>query len=71
MAGDPKFSLRIRGENFRSGLQVELNGRAVPADKIRHVSRTLLKLIVPTGFFQDAGKLAVIVRNPEPGASAA
>ena len=64
VAGDPKFLLRIRGENFREGLQVEMNGKAVPPDRVRHVGRSLIKLIVPTGFFQESGKLRVIVRNP-------
>ncbi|HVG21942.1 MAG TPA: IPT/TIG domain-containing protein, partial [Blastocatellia bacterium] len=63
VAGDPKFALRIRGDNFRDGLQVEINGTAVPGDRIRHVGRSLIKLIVPPGFFQESGKLRVMVRN--------
>jgi outer membrane protein assembly factor BamB len=64
VAGDARFALRIRGENFRNGAEVEMNGRVVPADRIRHVGRTLIKLIVPSGFFQESGTLRVIVRNP-------
>ena len=64
VAGDPRFALSIRGENFRNGAEVELNGRPVPADQIRHVGRTLIRLIVPPDFFQESGTLRVIVRNP-------
>jgi outer membrane protein assembly factor BamB len=64
VAGDTKFALRIKGDNFRKGLQVEMNGKAVPADSIRHVGRSLVKLTVPGGFFQESGKLRVMVRNP-------
>jgi hypothetical protein len=64
VAGDPKFVLRVRGDNFRSGSQVEMNGRLIPGDRILHTGRSLIKLVVPSEFFQDSGKLRLIVRNP-------
>jgi hypothetical protein len=71
VAGDSKFSLRIKGENFRADAKVEMNGREVPSDRTRHLGRTLIKLVVPATFFQESGKLRVIVRNPEGGVSEA
>lgn len=70
VAGDPKFELRIKGENFRPGSQVELNSEVISADRTRHSGRSLIRLVVPQRLFQEAGKLRVIVRNPEPGGAA-
>ncbi|HJQ23167.1 MAG TPA: PQQ-binding-like beta-propeller repeat protein [Blastocatellia bacterium] len=69
VAGDGEFSLRIRGENFRSGATVEVNGEALPATVVHQAGRTLINVRVPRQFTQDAGKLAVTVRNPEGAAS--
>lgn len=63
VAGDRRFILRIRGENFREGARVEINGRTVPANKIIYIARRTIKLIVPGEFFQDVGKLSVVVRS--------
>jgi outer membrane protein assembly factor BamB len=69
VAGDERFTLRIRGENFREGAEVLINGQVVAAKRVLHVGRTLIKLVVPGDFFQDAGDLSVVVRNPSGGAS--
>ncbi|MEN3334280.1 MAG: hypothetical protein V7641_3645 [Blastocatellia bacterium] len=69
VAGDGDFNLRVRGENFRSGATVEINGEALPASAMRVTGRSTISLHVPRQFTQDAGKLAVIVRNPEGGVS--
>ena len=69
IAGDDRFTLRIRGENFREGAEVEINGQVVPAKRVLHVGRSLIKLIVPENLFQDAGDVAVVVRNPAGGES--
>jgi outer membrane protein assembly factor BamB len=69
VAGDRKFTLKIVGENFREGAQVDINGSTVPADRISYVTRKAIKLVVPDGFFQDAGKLMVVVRNSAGGES--
>jgi DNA-binding beta-propeller fold protein YncE len=65
VAGDGDFRLRIRGENFRSGATVEINGQALPTSAINFAGRSLLSVRVPKQFAQDAGQLAVVVRNPE------
>jgi hypothetical protein len=65
VAGDGDFSLRIRGENFRSGATVEINGAALPASVMRITGRSSISLRVPRQFTQDAGKLTIVVRNPE------
>jgi outer membrane protein assembly factor BamB len=65
VAGDGGFALRIRGENFRSGATVEINGEALPASVMHVTGRSTISVRVPKQFTQDAGKLAVVVRNPE------
>jgi hypothetical protein len=69
VAGDRRFVLRIIGDNFRDGAEVGINGSAIPAGRISNVTRKLIKLTVPDGFFQDAGKLKVVVRNSAGGES--
>lgn len=69
VAGGGKFGLRIIGENFRAGAKVEINGTEVPAGRVLNRTRNLIRLSVPGRFAQDAGKLAVVVRNPEGSAS--
>ena len=71
VAGDGAFGLRIRGTNFRNGATVEINGQALPASAFHLSGRSLINVRVPQQFTQDAGKLAVTVRNPEGAASAA
>ncbi|HXF40452.1 MAG TPA: IPT/TIG domain-containing protein [Blastocatellia bacterium] len=67
VAGDPKFSLRINGDNFREGAEVRING--VPSDRVFKVGKKLIKLVVNQALFQDAGKLSVVVRNITGGES--
>ena len=69
VAGDPKFVLRIKGDNFREGAEVRINGAVVSADRIFNVGKKLIKLVVTDTFFQDAGKLRVVVRNITGGES--
>jgi hypothetical protein len=63
VAGDRRFTLRIKGDNFRESAQVEINGAAVPANRITYVSRSAIKLVVPNELFQEAGKLKVVVSS--------
>jgi len=56
VAGDRGFTLKIRGDNFRKGAQVEINGSAVPVRQISYVSAKTIKLIVDGALFQDAGQ---------------
>jgi hypothetical protein len=69
VAGDRKFILKILGENFRDGAQVDINGKTVPAGRINYVTRKAIKLVVTDPLFQDAGKLVVVVRNSSGGES--
>ncbi|HKQ04183.1 MAG TPA: PQQ-binding-like beta-propeller repeat protein [Blastocatellia bacterium] len=69
VAGDGAFGLRIRGANFRNGAAVEINGQALPASAFHLTGRSLINVRVPQQFTQEAGKLAVTVRNPEGAAS--
>lgn len=69
VAGDGEISLRIRGENFRNGATVEVNGEALPNSVMHITGRSTINVRVPRQFTQDAGKLAIVVRNPEGAAS--
>ena len=71
VAGDGNFTLRVRGQNFRNGSQVEINGQPVSESAVHYEGRSSIRLVVPKSFFQDAGKLSVVVRNPEGNASEA
>lgn len=63
VAGDRRFTLKIKGDNFSEGSQVEINGALVPANRMVHSSRKAITVVVPDDLFQDAGKLKVVVRN--------
>jgi hypothetical protein len=63
VAGDHRFTLTIRGENFREGSQVAVNGSPIPANRIVSASRKAITLVVPGDLFQEAGKLRVVVRS--------
>jgi hypothetical protein len=65
VAGAGSFALRVRGDNFRSGARVEVNGKQVPPARVIRLSGSSLKVRVPGNFNQDAGALTVIVRNPD------
>ncbi len=69
VAGDVGFKLRIHGQNFRTGATVELNGVPLSADAVIAAGRASINVRVPKSFIQEAGKLAVVVRNPEGAAS--
>jgi hypothetical protein len=69
VAGDGSFKMKIEGENFRNGAGVEINGKAVPRSRVRRLGSRAIKLTVSSRFIQDAGKLSVVVRNPEGNAS--
>jgi hypothetical protein len=69
VAGDGRLSLRISGRNFREGVEVVLGGAAVPAERVRRVSPSLITLSVPPELTQERGTLPVLVRNPEGGVS--
>ncbi len=71
VAGTGDFNLLIKGQNFRNGSQVEVNGQPLPESAIRQTSRSTIKAVVPKSFFQDAGKLSVAVRNAEGSVSEA
>ena len=71
MAGGGDFNLLIKGQNFRNGSLVEVNGQPLPESAIRQTSRSTIKAVVPKSFFQDAGKLSVAVRNAEGSVSEA
>ena len=67
VAGSRSFGLRIAGNNFREGVQVELgvNGEVFTAVDVRRQGTRTLRLNVPTHIFQESGTLAVVVRNPD------
>ncbi len=65
LAGGPRFKLDIAGVNFRDGAEVEINGAAVPEHLIRRPRRGLIKAVIPARFVQNAGKLLVVVKNPD------
>ncbi len=63
VAGDGRFTLKITGDNFREGSQVEINGAVVPTIRVVSISRSAIKVAVPNELFQEAGKLKVVVRS--------
>ena len=71
VAGGGDFNLLIKGQNFRNGSQVEINGQPLPESAVRHTGRSTIKVVVPKSLFQDAGKLSVAVRNAEGSVSEA
>jgi hypothetical protein len=69
VAGGGRFGLRILGDNFREGAVVSLNGNDIPAARVLSRTRNLIRLSVSSKFVQEAGKVSVVVRNPEGDAS--
>ncbi|HSE98040.1 MAG TPA: hypothetical protein VLD57_07180 [Blastocatellia bacterium] len=67
VAGTSRFGLRVIGENFRQGAEVEINGQPVPANRVIRQSGRLIRASVPGRLFQNAGPLSILVRNPEEG----
>lgn len=67
VAGSQSFGLRIAGNNFREGAQVELrvNGEVFTAVQIQQRGSRAIRLTVPTHILQESGTLAVVVRNPD------
>ncbi|HXG91917.1 MAG TPA: IPT/TIG domain-containing protein [Blastocatellia bacterium] len=70
VAGDGGFSMMIRGENLRSDSQVTIGDRVIPDSRVHYINRSLLRVDVPRELYQDAGKLAVTVRDSVGNASA-
>lgn len=71
VAGDREFTLWIKGQNFRNGAQVEINGQQIAESAVRYEGRSAIRVVVPKNLFQDAGNLSVAVRNPEGNVSEA
>jgi hypothetical protein len=69
VAGDGSFSLRISGANFRSGASVEVNGSVLSASRVRRNGNKSIRVKIPAPLTEQAGKLAVVVRNSEGNAS--
>jgi len=69
VAGTRSFNLRIIGENFREGAKVEINGQGIPDHRVQKQGGNLIRLTVPSRFFQEAGELPVVVRNADGNAS--
>ena len=67
VAGMSQIGLRVFGENFRKGALLEINGEALPANRVIRQTGGLIRVTVPGRFFQNAGPLSVVVRNPEEG----
>jgi hypothetical protein len=67
VAGMSQIGLRVFGENFRQGAQIEINGQAVPVNRVIRQTGGLIRVTVPGRFFQNAGPLSVVVRNPQEG----
>ena len=67
VAGGRSFGLRISGYNFREGAQVDLkvNGDVFTAVELQRLGSKAISLTVPTHIFQESGRLAVVVRNPD------
>jgi hypothetical protein len=65
VAGDKRFLLKIVGDNFRPGAQVELslNGHNTTATRVQVKNKKTIKLRVGSNAFQDSGSMAVAVRN--------
>ena len=69
VAGDGSFNLRISGENFRGGATVLIDGSEMSASRVRRNGNKSIRVKVPRPLTEQAGKLAVVVRNPEGNAS--
>ena len=69
IAGAGRFILKIVGDNFRDGAQVTINGTVVATNRIVYATRKSIKLVVGDQFFQDAGRLRIVVRNTGGGES--
>jgi DNA-binding beta-propeller fold protein YncE len=71
VAGDKRFLLRIRGENFRPGATVELklNGQTFSPEAVRVRNRRLIRVNMKEKFYQEAGTMTVVVRNAAGGVS--
>jgi outer membrane protein assembly factor BamB len=63
VAGDRSFKLRVKGENFREGIRLEINGEAIPVSLTRRYNDKLMTATVPGRFAQEAKSLSVVVRN--------
>ncbi len=69
VAGAGGFKLRIAGENFRRGATVEINGTPISSSRVLRQKSTSIKMSLSGRMVENAGKLAVVVRNPDGSAS--
>jgi hypothetical protein len=69
IAGTAAFKLRINGFNFREGARVEVGGVPVPQERTVRWSKSLIRVFMEESDIQTAGKIPVVVRNPEGDAS--
>jgi hypothetical protein len=69
VAGIRGLGLKIHGVNFRRGAEVLINDR--PLRNVRRLSSNLISAAVPREFTDQAGRLDIVVRNPEGSTSEA
>lgn len=65
VAGAGGFGLRIRGDNFREGAQVKINGESLSAGRVQLVSSKFIKASVPNRLIHNRGKLVIAVENAD------
>lgn len=65
VAGTRSFNLRVIGQNFRDGAKVEIGGQGIPDSRVQKQNGNLIRVMVPSRFFQDAGEMPVVVRNAD------
>jgi outer membrane protein assembly factor BamB len=71
VAGDKRFVMKIVGENFRPGATVALtlnDHKSVP-DSVKVKNKKLIRVLVKSRLFQEAGTMKVVVRNAAGGTS--
>ncbi|HLG14681.1 MAG TPA: IPT/TIG domain-containing protein [Blastocatellia bacterium] len=66
VAGDGGFKLKIIGKKFRTGATVEINGLIVNPIRVNRIDGSHIRATVVRQFTEEAGKLVVVVRNPDP-----
>jgi outer membrane protein assembly factor BamB len=69
IAGSGRFTMVIKGSNFRDDAHVQINGNKLESSQVRVVSRGIIKTSVPPGFIDSAGPLPVVVVNGDGSAS--
>jgi outer membrane protein assembly factor BamB len=69
IAGTGRFTMLIRGENFRDDARVRIADTRLDSSQVKVVSRNLIKTSIPASFIDNSGTLPVIVVNPDGSAS--